>query len=136
MNLQRQQPEVIRQALSAKTIAIVGLSANPLRPSYGVARYLLDAGYEVIPVNPREQEVLGLTCYPDLASVPVAIDMVDVFRESAAVAEIARQAVAVKAKFLWLQLGVMSDEGVAIAEAGGMQCVVDLCTKIEHRLTT
>ena len=132
MNLQRQQPEVIRQALSAKTIAIVGLSANPLRPSYGVARYLLDAGYEVIPVNPREQEVLGLTCYPDLASVPVAIDMVDVFRESAA----ARHAVAVKAKFLWLQLGVISDEGVAIAEAGGMQCVVDLCTKIEHRLTT
>ena len=134
MNSQRQQPGVITDALSARTIAIVGLSANPTRPSYGVARYLIEAGYQVIPVNPREQEVLGLPCYPNLASVPVAIDVVDVFRESAAVAEIARESVAIKAKFLWLQLGVISDEGVAIAEAGGMQCVVDLCTKIEHQL--
>ena len=104
-----------------------------MRPSYGVAEYLINAGYEVIPVNPREQEVLGLPCYASLAEVPVAIDMVDVFRESSAVPDIAQQAVAVGAKFLWLQLGVISDEGVAIAEAGGMQCVVDLCTKIEHQ---
>ena len=133
MGTQRQQPAVIAAALGAKTIAIVGLSSNPMRPSYGVAEYLINAGFEVVPVNPREEEVLGLPCYPSLAEVPVAIDMVDVFRESAAVAEIAAQAVAVKAKFFWLQLGVISDEGVAIAEAGGMQCIVDLCTKIEHQ---
>jgi predicted CoA-binding protein len=133
MSTQRQQPEVIAAALGASTIAIVGLSSNPMRPSYGVAEYLINAGFEVIPVNPREQEVLGLHCYASLAEVPVAIDMVDVFRESSAVPDIAQLAVAIGAKFLWLQLGVISDEGVGIAEAGGMQCVVDLCTKIEHQ---
>ena len=134
MSTQRQQPEVIAAALGASSIAIVGLSSNPMRPSYGVAEYLINAGFEVIPVNPREQEILGLLCYANLADVPMAIDMVDVFRESSAVPDIAQQAVAVGAKFLWLQLGVISDEGATIAEAGGMHCVMDLCTKIEHQL--
>lgn len=133
MSTQRQQSEVITAALGVSNIAIVGLSSNPLRPSYGVAEYLINAGYEVIPVNPREQAILGLPCYASLAEVPVAIDMVDVFRESSAVPDIAQQAVAVGAKYLWLQLGVISAQGIAIAEAGGMQCVADLCTKIEHQ---
>ena len=80
MSTQRQQPEVIAAALGASTIAIVGLSSNSMRPSYGVAEYLINAGFEVIPVNPREQEVLGLHCYASLAEVPVAIDMVEIGR--------------------------------------------------------
>jgi hypothetical protein len=95
---------------------------------------LLQAGYEIIPVNPGEKEVLGLKCYPDLVSIPQNIDMVDVFRDSSAVVAIAAQAAIIKAKYLWLQLGVFSDEGVAIAEAAGIECVVDLCTKIEHQI--
>lgn len=130
----RQQRTTIEAALSVRTIAIVGVSSNPARPSHSVARYLLQAGYEIIPVNPGEKEVLGLKCYPDLVSIPQNIDMVDVFRDSSAVVAIAAQAAIVKAKYLWLQLGVFSDEGVAIAEAAGIECVVDLCTKIEHQI--
>ena len=129
----RQDPAVIRSLLlSAKTIAIVGLSSNELRASNFVGFYMKRHGYRVIPVNPREKSALGEQCYPDLASVPEKIDIVDVFRQPDAVPDIARDAVRVGAKALWLQFGVVSEEGAAIAEAGGLAVVMDRCLKIEH----
>lgn len=110
----------------------MGLSSNPARPSHGVAAYLLDHGYTVIPVNPRETAVLGQQAYASLDDVPVAIDVVDVFRESSAVPDIARDAVRIGARGLWLQLGVINTEGIEIALAGGVDVVADLCIKIEH----
>ncbi len=116
----------------AKTIAIVGLSSNTLRASHFVGFYLQRHGYRIIPVNPREREVLGERSYPSLLDVPEPIDIVDVFRASDAVPGIAREAVQVKAKALWLQYGVISPEGIAIAEEGGLQVIVDRCMKVEH----
>ena len=127
-----QQPEVIKACLSGSRIAVVGLSSNPARPSHGVAAYLLQAGFDVVPVNPREDTMLGLPCYPDLASVPGTIDLVDVFRQSNAVLAIAESAIAVGAKGLWLQLGVFHPTALRLAEDAGLNCVADLCTKIEH----
>jgi len=132
-----QQPEAIRAALGKKRIAVVGLSNNPIRPSHDVARYMLDQneGYTVIPVNPREQEIFGVTCYPDLLAAREAcgdIEMVNVFRQSSAVAAIAAEAVAIGADVLWLQLGVINEEGIKLAEAAGLNVIVDRCLKIEH----
>jgi predicted CoA-binding protein len=97
-----------------------------------VAAYLLEHGYQIIPVNPREHSVLGQRAYPSLLEVPQPVDLVDVFRASDAVPEIAQQAVAIGAQGLWLQLGVISPTGIEIAEAAGLDVVVDLCIKIEH----
>ena len=127
-----QEPHLILAALACKRIAVVGLSPNALRASHFVGYYLMRHGYDVVPVNPRESSILGLKCYPDLTSIPGGIDVVDVFRESAAVPAIAREAVAIGAKFLWLQYDVISPEGIAIAEAGGMKVIVDRCLKVEH----
>jgi uncharacterized protein len=127
-----QDPRVIRAALRERRIAMIGLSANELRPSNYVGFYLKRHGYEVLPVNPREQRILDLPCYPSLHEVPGDVGVVDVFREPAAVPEIARQAVAKGARFLWLQFGVISEEGVRIALEGGLQVIVDRCIKIEH----
>ena len=127
-----QDPEVIQRSLHAKSIAVVGLSSNELRASNFVGYYLLRNGYQVTPVNPREDEIFGLKSYPSLKDIPHPIDVVDVFRDPSAVPEIATEAVAISAKYLWLQFGVISPEGVAIAEAGGLQCIVDKCIKIEH----
>jgi predicted CoA-binding protein len=115
------------------TIAVVGLSSKPWRESLGVARYLQDAGYRIIPVNPKETEVLGETAYPTLADVPEPIDMVDVFRRADQTPDVARDAVAVGAKSLWLQLDIVNREARAIAEAGGLEVVMGLCIKVEHR---
>ena len=117
---------------SARTIAIVGLSSNELRPSNFVGFYLKRHGYTIIPVNPREEEILGERSYPSLAEIPVPIDVVDVFRAPDAVPGIAEEAVAAGAKALWLQFGVISPEGAAIAERGGLDVVMDRCLKIEH----
>ena len=100
------------------TIAIVGLSADWYRPSYFAAKYMQEHGFRIIPVNPKYTEILGEKCYPDLKSIPEKIDMVDVFRKSADCAPIAKEAVAIGAKVLWLQLGVENDEAKAIAESG------------------
>jgi predicted CoA-binding protein len=127
-----QSPETIRSALTSKRIAVVGMSSNELRASHFVGYYLMRNGYEVIPVNPRETEILGHPCYPSIADVPGDIDLVDVFRDPSAVPEIAEQAVAKGVSYMWLQFGVISPEGVAVAEAGNVQCVVDKCLKIEH----
>jgi uncharacterized protein len=117
---------------TAKTVAIVGLSANPLRASYFVGYYLKRHGYRVIPVNPREKEILGETSYPSLPDVPVPVDVVDVFRAPHALPQIAADAVAVNAGFLWCQFGVINEEGARIAEDGGVAVVMDRCLKIEH----
>lgn len=127
-----QSPNVIQAILGKSRIAIVGLSSNELRASHFVGFYLNRHGYEIIPVNPREESVLGAKSYPSLLEVPGPIDVVDVFREPAAVPAIAEQAVAIGASALWLQFGVISEEGIAIAEAAGLDVVVDRCLKIEH----
>ena len=115
-----------------RTIAIVGLSPRPERASNEVARYLRAAGYTIIPVNPRCTEVLGEKCYPNLRDVPGPIDMVDVFRRSEEVMAVAEDAIAVGARSLWLQLGVIAPEASARAAAAGLKVVSDRCTKIEH----
>ena len=117
---------------TSRRIAIVGISAKPERPSYGVARYLLDHGFTIIPVNPGQSEVLGQRCYPDLQSIPGPVDMVDVFRKGEDCPPVAAAAVAIGAKALWLQLGIVSEEAGRIAMAGGLEVVMDRCLKIEH----
>ena len=116
----------------AFTIAIVGLSANELRASHFVGYYLKRHGYQVIPVNPRESEILGETSYPSLRDVPGHVDIVDVFRAPDALPDIARDAVAIGADALWCQFGVVNAEGARIAEEGGVTVVMDRCLKVEH----
>jgi len=127
-----QSPDVIQAALSERRIAIVGLSSNELRASNFVGYYMQRHNYDVIPVNPREQQILGNTCYSSLTEVPGDVDVVDVFRASDAVPAIAREALEIGAKYLWLQFGVISEEGIRIAEEGGLQLIVDRCLKVEH----
>jgi predicted CoA-binding protein len=115
-----------------RTIAVVGLSANWYRPSYFAAKYMQDHGYRIIPVNPTYQEVLGQRCYPDLKSIPEHIDIVDCFRKNADMPPVARDAAAIGAKVLWLQLGIDNADAIAIAEAAAMDVVVNRCVKIEH----
>ena len=116
------------------TVAMVGLSADPMRPSHFAAIYMQSEGYDVVPVNPRYagQEILGNQVYASLADVPRPIGIVDVFRRPADCPGIASEAVAVGARVLWLQLGVTSDEAGAIAREGGLEFVEDRCVKIEH----
>jgi uncharacterized protein len=116
----------------ARTIAIVGLSPNNLRASHFVGYYMRRHGYKVIPVNPREETILGERSYPSLADVPEHIDVVDVFRAPDAVPAIAEEAVAAGAGALWLQYGVISPEGAEIATRGGLAVVMDRCLKVEH----
>jgi predicted CoA-binding protein len=128
-----QDPLTIQQVLlSAKTIAIVGLSNNPLRASYFVGFYLQRHGYRVIPVNPRESQILGEKSFATLRDVPVPVDIVDVFRAPDALPAIATDAVAIKAKCLWCQFTVINEEGARIAERGGLAVVMDRCLKVEH----
>ncbi len=129
---EHQSIDAIKAALACKRIAVVGFSPNALRASHYVGYYMMRHGYEVIPVNPREDEILGLKSYPSVADIPEPVDVVDVFRDPSAVPEIAEESVANGARFLWLQYNVISPEGVAIAEAGGVQCIVDRCMKVEH----
>ncbi|HET9111184.1 MAG TPA: CoA-binding protein [Ktedonobacterales bacterium] len=125
--------QTIRAILrEAKTIAVVGLSPDPSRPSHGVARYMQEQGYRIIPVNPAEREILGETCYATLSDIPFPVDVVDVFRRSEFVPPIAEDAVKIGAKALWLQLGVISPEGAETAKRGGLRVVMDRCLAIEH----
>ena len=111
----RTPEQILKQS---KTIAVVGLSSKPERDSHSVARYLQEQGYRIIPVNPLLDEVLGEKCYPSLTSIPDAVDLVDVFRRSKEVLPIAREAVAMKAKALWMQLGVVNQEAADLAREG------------------
>jgi len=128
-----QDPLTIQRVLhGAKTIAIVGLSSNELRASYFVGYYLRRHGYRVIPVNPRESEILGEKSFGSLTEIPVPIDIVNVFRAPDALPDIAREAVHAGARALWCQFTVINEEGARIAEAGGMTVVMDRCIKVEH----
>jgi len=127
----RSPEQILRES---RTIAIVGASPRPDRPSHGVMRYLLAAGYRVIPVRPRDcDEVLGVPCVTSLAEIEEPIDLVDVFRRPEYTPDVAREAVAVGAKALWLQLGIVSPEARRIAEDAGLDYVEDLCTAVVHR---
>jgi predicted CoA-binding protein len=117
----------------AHTIAVVGLSSNPVRESFGIAKYLQDRGYRIIPVNPTETEVLGEPAYPSLLEVPVPVDAVDVFRRADKTPEIARQAVQIGAKVLWLQTDIVNDEARQIAEEAGLTVVMGVCIRTTHR---
>lgn len=126
--------QTIREVLTrTQRIALVGASDRPERPSYGVMKYLLDQGYDVIPVSPKlaGKTVLGQQGYASLADVPGGIDMVDVFRNSEAAWGVAQEAIAVGAKTLWLQLGVINEQAAVLAQDAGMTVIMDRCPKIE-----
>ena len=125
-------PGLRRILKTNKVIAVVGLSASWFRPSYFAAKYMLEHGYTVIPVNPGQKEILGQTCYASLRDIPVKVDMVDCFRKTEDIGPIADEAVAIGAKVLWQQLGVKNMDAVSKAEAAGLETVIDRCVKIEH----
>ncbi len=128
--------DTISRILKMHTIAMVGLSPKEGRPSNDVARYLIDHGYRIIPVNPGQDEILGLKCYPNLSAIPEPVDLVDVFRRPEHCPPIAEQAMAIGAKAFWLQLGIVNDDAARIASDAGLLVVMDRCLKIEHaRLT-
>ena len=118
---------------SVKTIAVVGLSSKRLRPSYGVSEYMQRAGYRIIPVNPAETEVLGEKAYPDLDSIPVPVDLVNIFRRSELVPPVVEAAIRIGAKAIWMQEDVVHEEAAEKARAAGLMVVMDRCVLKEHR---
>jgi predicted CoA-binding protein len=125
-------PAALRRALAGQTIAVVGLSSDPARASYSVARYMQAHGYRIIPVNPHEREVLGERAYPTLRDVPIPVDVVDVFRRPEFVPAIVEDTLAIGASALWLQLGVGHEAAAQRAQAAGLAVVMDRCIKVEH----
>ncbi|MBM3784986.1 MAG: CoA-binding protein [Acidobacteria bacterium] len=125
--------EILEMLRASKSIAVVGLSSKRLRPSNGVARYMQDQGYRIVPVNPSESEVLGEKAYASLAELPFQVDMVDVFRTSDAVPGIVDEAIAHGARYLWLQEGVIHDAAAEKARAAGIKVVMDRCILKEHQ---
>ena len=117
---------------SSRTVAVVGLSSKPDRPSYRVASYLKEQGYKIIPVNPGEKEISGELCYPDLASIPEPVDVVDIFRRSEDVPPIVEEAIRIGAKAVWMQEGVINEEAAARAREAGLGVVMDKCMRKEH----
>ena len=125
-------PTLRRILTENNVLAVVGLSANESRPSFFAAKYMQDHGYKIIPVNPRYDEILGNTCYPDLESIPEPVDIVDVFQRPDRVMPLAESAVAIKAKVLWMQLGVVNQEAEQVARNGGLDVIMNRCVKIEY----
>jgi predicted CoA-binding protein len=115
-----------------KRVAVVGLSADWSRPSYFAAKYLLDQGFEIIPVNPKYDEILGQKCYPDLKSIPSAVDIVDLFQRTERVPPFVDDAIAIKAKLVWMQLGIVHEEAAQKACDAGLEVIMDRCMKIEY----
>jgi predicted CoA-binding protein len=133
MILSAEQIATIRKILkNSKTIAVVGLSPKPHRPSHQVASYLMEAGYTIIPVNPGQDAILGQTCYPSLRDIPSPVDMVDIFRRPEAILPIVEDAIGIGAKFIWMQEGIINIEAAVKAESAGLEVVMDRCTKIDH----
>lgn len=132
MDLRGGEEQITKLLKEAKTIAVVGLSPKPERPSNMVASYLIGKGYEVIPVNPGHDEILGRTCYPDLAAIPQRIDIVDIFRRSEDVPPIVEQAVKIGAGAVWMQQGIVNEAAAELAENTGMTVVMDRCIKVDH----
>ena len=116
----------------SRTLAVVGLSAQWYRPSYFAAKYMQDHGYRIVPVNPRYEEVLGQKCYPDLRSIPHPVDLVDCFRKASDIPPLAEDAIAIGAKVLWMQLGIVNEAAAQRAVAAGLDVVMNRCVKIEH----
>ena len=115
----------------SRVVAVVGLSASPDRPSYKVASYLREQGYRIIPVNPTEKEILGGLCYPNLASIPESVDVVDIFRRSEDVPPIVEEAIKIGAKAVWMQEGVINEKAAARAREAGLMVVMDKCMRKE-----
>ena len=122
--------EVMR---GSKIVAVVGISTNPSKPSYQVAHYLKSQGYTIIPVNPNLHEVLGEQCYPNLLAIPQKVDIVDIFRRSEDVSPVVEEAISIKAKAVWMQLGIYNQEAADRARANGVNVVMDMCMSVEHR---
>ena len=126
-----EEPELMR---SARRIAVVGISNDPTRPSYDIARYLIDAGYEVYFVNPTiEGEVLGRRCYASLRDLPERVDIVDIFRRPEHVLPVVEDAIEAGAGAIWMQLGIVNEAAARLADEAGLPVVMDRCTKVEHR---
>jgi len=126
--------DVILEILkTCKTIAVVGLSSNPMRPSYGVTEYMQSVGYRIIPVNPNETEVLGEKSYARLEDVPVKIDIVDIFRRAENVRPVVESAIRIGAKVVWMQHGIENEEAAEKASAAGLVAIEDSCILVEHR---
>ena len=133
MILQAEKVAAIRRILTdSKTIAVVGLSPKPNRPSHQVALYLMEAGYTIIPVNPGQGAILGQICYSSLRDIPVPVDMVDIFRRSESVMPVVEEAIGIGARFIWMQEGVINEEASAKAERAGLTVIMNRCTKIDH----
>ena len=133
MILTNEQAATIRKVLrNSKTIAVVGLSPKPHRPSHQVASYLMEVGYTIIPINPGQDNILGRTCYPNLRAIPTPVDMVDIFRRQETVLPIVEEAISIGAQFIWMQEGIINKEAAAKAESAGLTVIMDRCTKIDH----
>jgi predicted CoA-binding protein len=115
-----------------RTVAIVGASSGPERPSFRVVRYLSEHGYDVIPVNPNEREILGMTCYPNLSSIPEKVEVVDIFRRSEEVMPVVEEAIKIGARVVWMQEGVINEEAAAKARDAGLLVVMDKCMRKQH----
>jgi predicted CoA-binding protein len=124
--------DIKRILRESHTVAVVGISPKPERPSFDVASYLKDQGYKIIPVNPKLSDVLGEKAWPDLVSIPDAIDVVDIFRRSEDVGPVVDDAIAKGAKVVWMQLGIVNEEAAAKARAAGIEVIMDRCMKHEH----
>ena len=122
-------PDILKKY---STVAVVGLSPKENRPSNQVARYLMEAGYKIIPVNPGQTEILGRKCYPNLVSIPEPVDIVDIFRKSEDVPQIVDDAIQIEAKVVWMQLGIVHEEAARKAASAGLAVVMDRCIKIDH----
>ncbi|MBY0435333.1 MAG: CoA-binding protein [Cyclobacteriaceae bacterium] len=128
-----QNPDVIRRILnSSRTIAMVGLSDKKERASNFVGSYLKSERYTIIPVNPLKQEILGEKCYPDLGSIPVPVDVVDIFRKPEECVNVVKEAIAIKAKAVWMQLGIVNRDAAELARENGLLVIMDRCLKMEH----
>ncbi|MEO8761446.1 MAG: CoA-binding protein [Bacteroidia bacterium] len=135
MNHQNPTDKEIYELLSnTKTIAMVGASANPDKTSHGIMKKLQSVGYKVIPVNPNETEVLGEKCYASLSDIPVKIDLVNVFRRAETTPPLAHEAIKIKAKALWLQLGIVNEETASIAKKGELIMIMDSCIAVMHAI--
>ena len=133
MILSNEHVATIRKVLrESKTIAVVGLSPKPNRPSHQVARYLMEVGYTIIPVNPGQDIILGQTCYSNLRDIPTPVDMVDIFRRQEEVVPIVEDAIGIGARFIWMQQGIVNEGAAGKAEAAGLIVIMDRCTKIDH----
>ena len=125
-------PQLRRILKENHRVAVVGLSANPMRPSYFAAKYLKDHGYEIVPVNPNYPEILGEKCYPSLLDIPGQVDVVDLFQKPEQIPAFVDQAIAIGAKVVWMQLGIVNEAAAEKARAAGLEVVMDRCMKIEY----